>query len=286
MKYLQYIYSITLILLISGCESTVENIRLPEFEEKLVINAFISPSDTVSYFNISLNRNLFGEIKKEVFPGKLTGFISDGSNEVPLDIFNDGLKLDHKKMTIRYGTTYKIIVTSDKGLSAEATCIVPQKRNFTILADTFSIPETFEWSVEKRRLDVKISLQDIPSEENYYKITSRIYVYHSLPDNRYIINNYHIPIENDLISDKGMDGKNIIRDTNYGINYILQHDSAFMVIYLYNVERSYYLYHNSLRNYDHGGSPFSESTPVFSNINGGIGIFTSYTIDSTLIRLK
>jgi hypothetical protein len=33
-------------------------------------------------------------------------------------------------------------------------------------------------------------------------------------------------------------------------------------------------------------NPFSEATPAYSNVNGGFGIFTSYTIDSFAVRLK
>jgi hypothetical protein len=64
------------------------------------------------------------------------------------------------------------------------------------------------------------------------------------------------------------------------------YDSAFIKIYLLNTEKSYYLYQKSLEDYKSGEDPFTEVTPVYSNIDGGLGIFTSFTIDSLIYRLR
>jgi hypothetical protein len=63
-------------------------------------------------------------------------------------------------------------------------------------------------------------------------------------------------------------------------------DSAFLKVYLLNTDKSYYDYHRSLGNYDSGDDPFTEPSPVFSNVNGGLGIFAAYTVDSLIFRLK
>jgi hypothetical protein len=41
-----------------------------------------------------------------------------------------------------------------------------------------------------------------------------------------------------------------------------------------------------LNEFDRSDNPFSEAKPVYSNIKGGLGIFTSYTMDSLRFRLK
>jgi hypothetical protein len=64
------------------------------------------------------------------------------------------------------------------------------------------------------------------------------------------------------------------------------YDSVFISVYLMNTEESYYLYHTSLNEFDRSDNPFSEAKPVYSNIKGGLGIFTSYTMDSLRFRLK
>jgi len=271
----------------TSCETNVENVELPEFLQKLVITSFISPSDTVSYFSVSSNKKLYGELNTEEPLGNLVGYISDGENEVTLDTFRTGFKLKHDIMQIQYGKTYHLRISSVKGLSCEAYCTVPEKMNFNMKVDTFSIPLPYDWAMEKRRIDIKISIQDIPGTENYYRIFSKGIGYYKDPYNfeSYSSTNF-LYFENELISDNGMDGKEIVQKSLSGINYYFQHDSAYIVAYLFNTERSYFLYHKSLKDYKNGENPFSEATPVFSNINGGLGIFTSYTVDSLVMRLK
>jgi hypothetical protein len=68
--------------------------------------------------------------------------------------------------------------------------------------------------------------------------------------------------------------------------YYSDYDSALLKIYLYNTEESYYRYHTSLDNYNDGENPFTEVTPVYSNVTGGLGVFTSFTVDSLVYLLK
>ena len=88
-----------------------------------------------------------------------------------------------------------------------------------------------------------------------------------------------------------MDGKEISQrtegtDRGYYSSPDSSPDSVFMKIYLLNTEKSYYQFHQSLLNYDDGTVPFSETSPLFSNITGGLGIFSAYTVDSIVIRIK
>jgi hypothetical protein len=84
-----------------------------------------------------------------------------------------------------------------------------------------------------------------------------------------------------------MDGKRIFVKTEQNFSeFFMAPDSLFLNIYVLNTEKSYFLFHKSLKNYKNGENPFSEATPVYSNINGGFGVFTSYTIDSLVVRLK
>jgi hypothetical protein len=53
-----------------------------------------------------------------------------------------------------------------------------------------------------------------------------------------------------------------------------------------NTEEAYYLYHTSIDENESSDNPFSEVKPVYSNINGGLGVFTSYTIDSLVFRIQ
>jgi len=49
---------------------------------------------------------------------------------------------------------------------------------------------------------------------------------------------------------------------------------------------SFQTYHHSLDKYSSGGNPFTEISPAWSNIEGGLGIFASYVVDSLVFKLK
>lgn len=283
--YLKYLI-LSLILISDGCETDVKNVTLPEFKQKLVVTSFISPADTASYFLISSNKRLFGDLNSFENPGYYTGYISDGENEVTLDTFMAGLKLSHEKMQIQYGRTYKLKLKNEAGLLlAEAECTTPEKRNLMMSADTFHVSRPTDHIFYST--DFILRFTDFPGEENYYRISAKIKIY----ENTYyhFINRENTAyglFQNEYFTDKGKDGKIMEIRPARSLDYYYSADSVFLKLYLLSTDKSYYLYHKSLNNYQDGGNPFSEATPVYSNITGGLGVFASYTTDSLIIRLK
>ncbi len=279
-----------MILISFACERVVDNIKLPEFKQKLVITSFISPCDTVSYFNVASNKKIYGELNTEESPGNLTGHLSNGTSEVALDTIKYGFILNRKKMPIEYGKKYRLTVSSENGLSSEAYCTVPHERKFNIKVDTFSVinqypgPVTFTY----RSLEFALTINDFAGEENFYRISGKITDFYRDPlTGMSYINSIDLGFEEEFFTDKGMDGKEIVRTTNIRSNELYyMRDSAFLEVALLNTEKSYYLYHKSLENYYDAENPFSEVSPLYSNIKGGLGVFTSYAVDSLNYRIK
>ena len=278
---------------LSACEREATNVILPEFIHKLSITSFISPSDTISYVFVSSNQRIYGELNTNESTGNLTAFISDGSREIALDTSNNGFIIRHDQMDIKYGTTYKLRVISDVGLSAEAISTVPEKRNFFLKADTSSILEQYPGWPTERVFYITATFTDYPGEDNYYKLfeVKTIYYTDSKTGKVQNYNSSNSLFRKSFFTDKGMDGKEISQRTEgTGRDYYSSPDSSpdsiFMKIYLLNTEKSYYQFHQSLLNYDDGMVPFSEISPLFSNITGGLGIFSAYTVDSIDIRIK
>ena len=193
-------------------------------------------------------------------------------------------------MDIKYGITYKLRVISDIGLSSEATSTVPIKRDFLLKADTSSMFEQNYREPAERVFYITATFTDYPVEDNYYKLIDVTTKYYTDSETGKVLK--HSSSSNTLFkksffTDNGMDGKEISQRTE-GTNdgYYSTPDSVFMKIYLLNTEKSYYQFHQSLMNYSDGTVPFSEASPLFSNINGGLGIFSAYTVDSIVIRIK
>jgi hypothetical protein len=288
MKIFKYYMPLLFLITLVSCEFDADLVDAPPFKQKLVVTAFISPSDRISYFRVISNNKIFGELNTEESLGLLSGFISDGINEVALDTCRFGLMLNHEKMQIEYGKTYKLRVSSENGLKAEAECTVPSRRHFLIETDTFSVikestyyspypPKTY------RSINLKAKFTDIPGEDNFYRIFGTVRGY-----SLYNRLSGEVLFDTEFFSDAGMDGKSIVSnlDELYSQFLSMADDSLFINIYLFNTEKSYFSYHKSMMNYTSGEDPFTEATPVYSNISGGLGIFTAYTIDSLLLRLR
>jgi len=283
----KYLIVFILICSIYACEKEVRHAKVPAFEQKLVVASFISPSDSMCSVTVSSNRRLYGELNDFESRGNLSGTISDGYSTLALDTTLTGLKFNNSKIKIEPGKTYKLKVMSDKGMSAESECTVPLFRDFIIKADTFSVLHQVPGYNSWREFNIDVTFKDIPDELNYYRLTGTFNGFKTPEDpGRTEINRRQLSFTKELFTDKEAgSGSEIKSSTGLGQSFSY-YDSAFIKIYLLNTEKSYYLYHKSLENYNSGDDPFSEVTPVYSNIDGGLGIFTSFTVDSLIYRLK
>ncbi|MEY4539722.1 MAG: hypothetical protein RLZZ306_1479, partial [Bacteroidota bacterium] len=167
MQKLKYILSILFILSIWSCETVIENVALP-YEERIVIQAFISPQDTLLEVKISKTRPVTGTFPADQFYGSqvykpltnATIEISDGQRKAnfllqtisnPLGTEYDqktgklvaqirtGYFLKTKDFPIVAGKTYTLTAKVSNLPDASATCTVPNKK--LIESKDFTITE-------------------------------------------------------------------------------------------------------------------------------------------------
>jgi hypothetical protein len=313
MKHENIIFCFLLIFTfnLSSCRKVASDVDPPEFNQKLVINAYLSPDKTDNKIFISSNVKRFGELTGNFEPfGNASLYIYENSKEIQFDT----VKKDHygtgydyyiKNFQFKEGQTYNLKVISDIGLEAEATCKIPLKRDFQITVDTTFRKTTDDHGFKISLLTAKISITDFPGEANYYRLLYLYETYHpAFPYKKHL--SYkdaaesdipgwaeYNPWENDRVSnDIGLNGKKfILRTIEFQPVYLdyaswLDPDSAFLRIYLLSTDKPYYDFHKSLENYSLGDTPFAEPSFVYSNVKGGLGIFASYTLDSLIFRLK
>src|SRR4030042_3347306 len=108
--------AVFLIVLILSCERNVNNVILPDFVQKLVINSFISPRDTLSFVSVKSNEKLYGFINTKESLGNVSAAISDGTTEISLDRIEEGFIFRRRDMLLEEGKTYTLTVISDKGM--------------------------------------------------------------------------------------------------------------------------------------------------------------------------
>jgi hypothetical protein len=286
MTYRSRKYTIILILLfvLSGCEKLVRY-NAPEYNQKLVVNSFLSPSDSVYNVSVTSNQPVYMIVDHEEVPGIISGTISDGTNEVPLVKKGPGYHFWPEDMPLIPGTTYTLKLSSENGLNVEASSTIPEVKDFMMKIDTLSVThEGYYDSWKEFRVNTEFT--DDPEEINYYSIIGSFMGYKT--NEKLEVHSFKEKLwfEESYLKDNRKDAENRIKRSAWLMRSSAYYDSAFVTVYLLNTEESYYLYHKSLEKYGQGDNPFSEASPVYSNIEGGLGIFTSYTMDSLRFRLK
>jgi hypothetical protein len=295
----------TLIAMIitASCQKEVNDIRYPDFNLKLVINGSISPDKSTNYISVGYNHRIYGDLfKPGEMPGDLTANLSSGDIQYSLrplfhkysQMLNDttvsadsvrlGFVFDNTEIPVEEGKTYNLKVKTESGLSASASCIIPFKRNFALKIDTLRIISTDPQYSMYSHYEAYLNYTDIQGETNYYRLLGELVRYSHQYGQSSSSNNI-VPTENSFFTDKGYDGKT----SKITLSYILNRasdDSVFIKIYLLNTDKTYYDYHKSIDNYSSGEDPFTEPSPLYTNVAGGLGIFASYTIDSLVFRLK
>ncbi len=277
--------------LFSSCTKDATNIRVPDFSPGLVINSFIAADIPVSDVTVTSPQRVFGDLSDIQSPGNLTAFISDGTNKFELTITESDTsaqiyKLSSADLVIKEGKTYDLSVSNDKGLTAEASCTVPIKRNFKIEVDTVQELSVNDYWGRLASVSFKISITDWPGENNYYRMLCS---FQSYGNPVYSYSSGATDKPDIMYNDKGRDGGKLILRTLEPIGIPLDApfspDSAFLKIYLLNTDKEYNDFHQSLLNYSFGDQPFTEPSTVYSNVSGGLGIFAAYTIDSLIFRI-
>lgn len=295
-----YLFFFLILILFFSCEKVAQDVKYPDFQQKIVIGSFLSPDDTISYVVLTSNNPVFGELDPNVSKTihNAIAFISDGTNEIQLDTCKLGFKFLHRNMPIHPGKTYSIRVEGENGLKAEASCSIPQRHNFNMKIDTISNPVIFpDGGYVSVKSSVKIKFTDVSGEVNYYIIFVMNREYYASPTNdttshtviyKKYRSDYELQFKNKLFSDVGKDGQEFELNSDFLNGYWenTHADSSFIIFYLLHITKDFYQYQRAITNYQDSEDPFTESIPAYSNIKDGLGIFAGYTKDSVIFRIK
>lgn len=282
-KYLYFLLLTICSLSIISCEEDAEDVDTPNYTPRLVVFSFICPSDSIITVYVKTTQNIYGQQTNTptTLPVKLT--LVDGDKQL---IFNELNSYDHSyslKYKVQAGKTYTLKGECTGYPNIEATCKVPEQKTYNISIDTSSIVNTsydyYNYSYLQHRITMQVT--DIPNEVNYYKIYGSMTISQHGTQNKFnlqIGNNTQDeePIYTLLLSDNMIDGKTIKPIFNV-IDYKTEYyESAQFTATVLEVDADYYHYHYSLTTYDNNDNPFSEFSPVYSNVKGGYGVFCSY----------
>ncbi len=312
------IFSVLIILVFfTSCDkliTTLPESRLPTREEKLVVYSMISPQDTLVSVWVSLSKPIFTEVDPAILVPVVVGgdtisYIEKGLNSAQV-ILNDGQKdlilpynikqnkysgkNDLKNPFIVVGKTYTLKVIAN-GMSAEASTSIPNEipqlelLDFTLKKNT-GFQTNYENSLKLRANDTEnllnyalfassVSIDSVPLVDKNGNKTGKFKVNNI--ENRIFFDdfrsfsstNYKLPIE--ILGTGNINGGSAgnTKDPYFSRLYVD----------LRKTDKNYFEYERFRRS-NRSGNPFTEPTPLFSNIKGGLGVFGSYNSNIKIVK--
>lgn len=281
------VLALILMAIVSSCIDDVDDINLPKTEPKLVVESYIGPNDSL-IVSVRASRPINYNIpavdewseNNYVTVTDATVIIENNSNnsEITLPFLQDIGKyaLPAEAFSIEPGTEYSLSVSAfgykDVFGSTRVPSIIPTVSQITI--DTLGQDE---WG--DRTILISGSISDTPNQGNFYAVTIYSYFTYSWDDTA---EQYVELVARELVADTEKDGQEI----GYKLevwDYSGRDGENMYLIYIHSVDQHYYNFHKSIENVtDYEDNPFAESSHLYSNIEGGLGIFASYVTASAV----
>ena len=294
-----------------GCEMDAKNVKVPQAQSKLVVTGFISPQDTVIQVQVTQSSPIYGATQsssQSIQPNIIdaTVVLSDGVTSVQLHYEptkNDpsfpskqtgNYVISAANLAVLPGKSYFLTVRTPDGREVKAACTVPLQVNdaITTLLDSSDVANNPNYPnpYPRKEYTLTVDWQDTPGEGDYYRIFAEIPLYQSQVPGTGTKSTIYAPINfeqaEEFFKDEGNDGgKFIVKSTRFSQSHVPGTTKAErkVNVYLLTTDKNYYQYHRNLSN-NSEDNPFAEPTLVFSNIEGGLGVFAAYQRTTREIR--
>lgn len=270
-----YILFVALFILAS-CEKEVTDVKIPGGKPKLVLGCFLSAEDSLITVSLTKSAPIFTQksTSSSNFVDKASVTISDGLNSVIIpDKGYGNYQLNSKLFPILEGKEYTVSASAAGYDKVSGKCnSIP---NFISYASAIATG-TFN----SNNNSIAVTWQDVPNQKNYYFID----VYARLVNDSITLNDsihrYISYSTSTTYKDDGKDGQKIETIIKLDKTY-LEKNYKFKgyLIRVLNMDYNYYMYSESLDNYNHNPSnPFSEPSFVYTNIDNGLGVVGGYSL--------
>lgn len=263
-RYIKLI-ALSLPLGFSACEKDAD-VELPVVESKLVISSFISPEDTIVKVGVTISQPLYNNSNSNQYSAVsyATVQITNGTT-VQTMAYNADKNyyfVSAAIFPITVGTTYNLTVSTPDGKNANASTSIPAQ-NATLIYTAEAVNNQSNGDTYAFRTE----WNDIPGAEDYYRL---VYYDRFVYDFDTI---YQEAFSNNF-SDKDKDGTTM--KEQFEIYAYSGAGFSNGELHLIHASKEYYLYHKKLTEAAFSGGPFSEPVQMYSNINGGYGVFAGY----------
>ncbi|MBU0489034.1 MAG: DUF4249 domain-containing protein [Bacteroidetes bacterium] len=278
-----YVFIILALAGLFSCEDVVENVKIPESKEKLVVQCFISPQDTVISVWVSMSVPIYNSnqnpFEGRLLPDAIVTISCDGAfAAIPYNHDASNYQLPASTFPIVAGKEYHLTVTrGSKEVSAD--CIVPVEPNTSLVVNSVDTAV----GEYKDQIWYNVSFTDRVGTRDYYRLAGwKESVYSYCWDSIFwqhdtVIEELYIDNGTLFFSDRQTDGGSFrVKLTGYFDVFNESEISGKKThICLLTTDRGYYLYHTSVMNFQ-GDNPFQEPSLVYTNVVDGLGVFAGY----------
>lgn len=254
------------------------DVKLPQVEAKLVIISFISPQDTIVKVAITRSQPLFNNSSSNQYSNitDATVQISNGtaSQTLSYNSVDNYYYISTVQFPIVAGVTYYLTASTPDGKNINSSTTIPSSNtSLTYTAEASSDPNN------PGEYYIDAEWTDAPGAGDYYRVMYYYKYYYTGDIDTSFYMGYH-----DTISDRNNDGGNLIKSfETYSASDTTGSDEG--ELYLIHASYEYYLYHRKLEEAAFSGGPFAEAVQMYSNINGGYGVFAGYNSYKVLVFL-
>lgn len=254
-----------------SCEDLVTEVDIPDYDAKLVVQSFISPDEPYIKVTVSESIPVFSASSSNYYPEPLIDaevYIRGEGKDIYVPYSEEDFmyKIKTEVLDPQPGKSYSIDVTSSDGRKVSGSCTIPNKLNTSLEVTDVSLVSG-DYSND---YDVSFKFTDTPGEGDRYRVYAMATIQDSPENPPYLVQMYLEKGET-YISDENRDGSTFsFRGRIYAYYGIKK-----VEVMLLTTDENYYTYHKSLEN-NYGDDPFSEPMLVYSNIDGGLGIFSGF----------
>ncbi|MDX9848098.1 MAG: DUF4249 domain-containing protein [Tenuifilaceae bacterium] len=264
-----------------SCIDDVDNLNLPDSSPKLVVQSFISPGDSIkvavrSSKPYNYNTPQVGDSWEFEVISSSAVIIRDVDmgieQSIPFKWDKSIFAIPPEDFTISPGHQYELIVRANGFNDVIATTRVP---DYSPSVTNVKVEATIanEWG--EYSILAAGTIEDTPATSNSYAV----YLYqYTIYTNENIDYTYPVSQSRMLLTDNLRNGENInFRVTMNAYYSYGEGERGETEIVVLSTDEHYYRFHKSLEGiYDIMDNPFAESAHLYSNMEGGLGIFASF----------
>lgn len=271
MKNIKLLGSLLFLVTLFSCTKEIY-VEIPDNDPKLVVNAYLAPENdsiqvwvsksTPLYHIYDENNTMLSNAMVELSDDKSTWI------NIPYDFNTTSYLAPTNVLPILAQQKYYIRVSAPEFATVESEITIPEYSNINFRYFKLET-RVGEYGDTSRLISYKFN--DPVGVENFYAFKAQVFHFDSI--NQY---SYYSELYNEngdwIMSDKVFDGKETtVTFTGYDVR-----PGDTVQITVMQTDESFYLFHYSLSNFE-GQNPFSEATPIYSNISNGLGAFAGYT---------